>query len=706
MSSRLNPKPTVRRRTGPAGRLLRGLVPAAFVGVWLASPSRACGPHFPNQLLYNARESLLWSPVADLRRELDLILPAGARAAVPRAVVPDRDSTYEHSAAVERADLKAALAAEGMEPRRAEAVLAEYEALRKAIVKHRSSLSDWREWRTDQDRPVFKPPAVPRGLPEDFRMYLTGMVEHLGGRDARAREIWRRLANDVRCGRRVSAAYMLGRSLLDSDPAKAIAWFRQTRALAKAGGSDNLGLAAASYGWEARAELNRGHFAAAIELYLLHLATGDHTAAESLAMVGQQLARAEPAVLADVAKHPAAARVMNAYLLAGGGPYRTDPPESVTHAWLAAVEAAGTADVVGADRLAWSAYQAGRIEAAERWLAKAPADAPIGHWLRSKLLLRQGNIDAATAELAKAVKAFPVDEHWEEVPGTYSSLIYGEALFPARRAAAELGVLHLSRGRYVESLDRLLKSGWWLDAAYVAERVLTADELKQYVDRNWPASKVPPPQAAGARTSNDEPNLSGDLRHLLARRLHRLGRRQEARDYFPPPLRPRLDAYLGAVRAGHDGNRAREDRAASLWEAATIARHEGMELLGTELGPDGFADGGNFDRRDVADYRRERAAEEQENLLAPRPDELRRAASHAPTPDRRFHYRFAAADHAWAAAELMPDEDRDTAVVLHAAGSWLAGRDPAAAERFYHALVNRCSTTRLGHAALRKRWFP
>ena len=59
----------------------------------------------------------------------------------------------------------------------------------------------------------------------------------------------------------------------------------------------------------------------------------------------------------------------------------------------------------------------------------------------------------------------------------------------------EQGVLSLSRGQYVEALDQLYRAavaddgapppeeGWplspyWNDAAYVAERVLTTEELK------------------------------------------------------------------------------------------------------------------------------------------------------------------------------------------------------------------------------------
>ena len=50
-------------------------------------------------------------------------------------------------------------------------------------------------------------------------------------------------------------------------------------------------------------------------------------------------------------------------------------------------------------------------------------------------------------------------------------------------ASGDLGGLHLARGDFVQALDILLTGRLWEDAAYVAERVLTANELKAYVDK-------------------------------------------------------------------------------------------------------------------------------------------------------------------------------------------------------------------------------
>ena len=105
----------------------------------------------------------------------------------------------------------------------------------------------------------------------------------------------------------------------------------------------------------------------------------------------------------------------------------------------------------------------------------------------------------------------------------------------------ELGVLHLARGDYASSLDALLRAGFWADAAYVAERVLTLEELEAYVQRNWPepprptaAQPAPGAQAADKRglyyrdqaSFHDQASFTPVqeatmIRYLLARRLAR-----------------------------------------------------------------------------------------------------------------------------------------------------------------------------------------
>jgi hypothetical protein len=231
----------------------------------------------------------------------------------------------------------------------------------------------------------------------------------------------------------------------------------------------------------------------------------------------------------------------------------------------------------------------------------------------------------------------------------------------------ELGVLRLARNQYAESLDALLRSGFWGDAAYVAERVLTLDELKHYVDRHWPDQKAETNKSNEIDDALDSARTGENLRYLLARRLTRELRGAEAREYYPTEWRPKFDELVARLIEGWDETRYSADRARALFAAAYIARTNGMELLGTEVGPDWFLHGGNFEYGVTPEGR----TNESFKIVPASPDERRRVQAHKADPMARFHYRYQAAFLAWEAAKLMPDDSNETAFVLWQAGEWL-----------------------------------
>jgi len=71
----------------------------------------------------------------------------------------------------------------------------------------------------------------------------------------------------------------------------------------------------------------------------------------------------------------------------------------------------------------------------------------------------------------------------------------------------------------------------------------------------------------------------------------------------------------------------------------------------------------------------------------------------------RYHADYVAADLAWRAAQLMPDNDEQTAILLNTAGSWLKNGDDKAADRFYQAIERRCAKTKIGQEAIKRHWF-
>lgn len=568
--------------------------------------------------------------------------------------------------------------------------------IREKIETPSRLIGDW--WPAGVER------AVPDGLPAQFAHYLAGALAYDEGDFDAARAAWKRLlelAPAQRRQRTVWAAYMIGRTYVggdvEGDAESSVHWMQQTGRLAREGFADRLDLARAARGWEAQSLLRSGDYEASIALYF---ELGDD---RSLADAAQVALHAGPIVLQRLAHDRLARGVLTACVVARGGPWRPQIKEPVLDQWLDALEKASITDMDLADRVAWAAYEHGRVDTARRWLERARGDSHWALWLRSKFLMRDGELEAAAEILVKLLDAWPINDEWQS---------HWEApVYPADHLVGELSMLTLQRGRYVEAMDLLLRAGFLDEAAHIAERVLRVEELRDYVDRNWDTSTphVPPRK----RATHSERGVSADLlrqsiRHLLARRLTRLQRYTDARAYFPDFWQTRLDEMTRALEQSRDVTLPKDDRGEALCRAARIARYDGMELMGTQLGPDFFTHGGNYGYwPDDDKHLPPRALPDHGNsLTGPHPAERARILASRIAPEKRFHYRYVAADWAWQAAVMLPDESDVKAHILCEAGHWLANREPEQADKFYKALVNDCGTTKLGRQARSLRWFP
>jgi hypothetical protein len=581
-------------------------------------------------------------------------------------------------------------------------------------------------------QPPPPPPEFPAlepipGLPQEFADYLAGAVawHNPAVRDkSSARSRWEHLLELPPTERRYKstwATYMLAKSWEKETPERAMSYFSQTRQLAKARFVDSIGLAAASLGWEAKLEFKLKHYEPALELYLQQLAAGDESALQSLRIVAGEALDAEVEELAALAKNLRTQRTLTTYSLSLGPERETseDGPDHGSAApakrmrrWLDAVERAEPRDLESAEKFALLAYQQSDFKLARYWI-ELSSGSPVAEWLRAKLLFREGKLDRATVAWAHVASLFPVRPRnpTNEVPvEVFADTLHVWtgylATTPERYVLAELGALQLSRGDYVRALDAFLNAGFWREAAYVAERVLSVEELKSYVDRTWPAATIE--QAAEEEEKYGEDSVSPALlrtqiRYLLARRLTREIHGDESRPYYPEEWVSQFDALARTLVSGWDESQSVETRAAALLEAARITRTDGMELLGTELEPDWHICSGNCEGTPSEALRGTNAALK---LLRASHDELDRAHRHHADPEARFHYRYQAAFLAWEAAKLLPNNSGQTAYVLWQGGSWLKARDPRTADLFYKALVKRNPQTDLGVLANRTRWFP
>lgn len=685
----------------------------------------ACGPFFPRWLLSDTEQSVQAVPFASFFKEI-AVWRKGTTRRFKTVPPKEEHSQAEQVMDADLTELREALQVAGISAAKQGQILQAHQECREKLQTHAAKMSDWLaepfDWQTNLLRPMpeLGPTSIAPGLPPEFADYMRGSIAYHMGKTNDAVTAWSELLKrpaKERYYRTVWAEYMLGRVAVDSQPQVSIAHFQKVRSLVLEGFADSTGLAAASMGWEARACLALKDYRRAIELYSEQISSGDtyHAAVSLRWTVNQAFADGEVAVQ-TLAADAASRRVVTAVLISQSqwsDELSNLGESSAAEVWLDMLEKNQAAEVELAEQLALVAYQAGEFDFAERWVKRAPQQSATTRWIHAKLLLRGGQMEEATTLLAGLVREFPVlvqappEKGGEEPAELFDRLVteenYGyDETAPSRQGIlGELGVLKLHRREFAASLDCLLRGGYWMDAAYVAERVLTLEELKTYVDRNWSVAK----RIVVVKSEDQVPEFDAgsNLRYLLARRLARENRLTEASEYY---YGEEIELHKDRVKwliIGRDVKRPAKERAKALWEAAKITRSHGLELLGTEVEPDWAIHGGQFDIGvSVAD----RWQQKTNAILKTDTEELQRAVRHEVAPVARWHYRYLAADLAWEALQLMPNQSEATAKVMYEAGGWLKNQDPKAANRFYRALVLRCNKTELGATAEKLRWFP
>ena len=693
----------------------------AFLCAGVAMPLHATGFYGPQTVLEDGGKTVLGTPEFFWELELKRIAKEFKPAEKRKTGEPTKTATPEE---------------QGEEARKAQREAAEKaefaEAVKSGYLK--------------------SPDAISGTEFEDYSKGAEAYGKEKGG-EAEARAAWEKLLKrsaKERKYRSTWAEYMLGKLSLDEQKfAEAVKHFQNTRQLAKEGFADGLGLAADSYGWEARAELDSAHPANAAKLYLMQLALGDASAVASLkALVPDRVpawgsedvsdpnAKKDDAppplsirafgvntpeeALAIAAKDDVLRRIVTAHVLAAGveQTYNNDTNESVPKPdrqmrWLTAVEKAGVKNAPDVELLGWVAYSAGKYRDAARWLKLGKADSNASLWLKAKLSMREGNLKESAAALAEAVRSLPESEQLE------NSLTVGEELYPHQSLNGDLGTVHLARSEFTKALDAFLAADLWEDAAYVAERCLTTKELLDYVKAN-------PPKPGTEEKKDELDYVHGTrnehltkLRALTARRLVREDDYKTAREFFDEKTQKILDDYIATLAKAANEKSPKMERARALFHAAWIARYDGMELMGTEVGPDQASQNGSFGSSDLAMERltgkpHQIEDRDQGDDAKPKPpkfalpvsaEEKKRLGATKLNPELRYHYRHVAAGLAWKAALLMPDGAEETADVLNTAGSWLKNKHEKQADRFYQAIERRCSKTEIGKEAVKKHWF-
>lgn len=188
--------------------------------------------------------------------------------------------------------------------------------------------------------------------------------------------------------------------------------------------------------------------------------------------------------------------------------------------------------------------------------------------------------------------------------------------------------------------------------------------MQQFVSEHAPSAK------AAAENADSQP-MANQLRAVLARRLMRAGKVQQALSFFSDEQSYNAAKQYQQALKTAGSSWSDIDKAEALFQMATITREHGMQLFGYELAPDYAVFDGYYELWNSPSTEVLNAAE------------IKRVNRASDTSAKRFHYRYTAAALADKAADLVPENSQAFAATLCHASRWLLARDSEAAAPYY-----------------------
>lgn len=629
----------------------------------LAGSAVACGPDFPMMLSSDRAQTFAVLPEPVFLVEVQALAATvpdfSALIAKPQAVVFEDSYDYQNDrwvSATEQAEQQ---------------LLSQEQA--KLVQQMRQSAT------------VQQALSVGEALPAELRFYTAAAVSFAQHDYQQAIELFRQvlaLPLEQQQQRRSWALYSLGRALLkqntQTQTSEVSALYSQLQQEVAAGLADPLQLAVASLGEQAKLAKQQGDWAAAIGLYAAQSRWSESGRA-SLLLLSKELAAMPDQELMPLVQTPAVAALLSRYLMTQFSALSYLEPEQLQRL-LVVLNQVPDIQLKNATQLATVAYQQGQFALVKQLLPHLD-QSPQAWWLQAKMALKAGDTAKAAEFYAKASKAFaPEPLQAGTLPAQqdpYAKPSVKELQEQNYcRVQAEHGILELSRGDYLQAISLLTAAGseYWQDTAYIAERVLTLDELKSFVALH-PVTEVP--EKAQWHYFGDT-KVEVLLHHLTARRLMRAGQYQQAQAYFIDPELKQLAKQYQQHAEKAASSWIDHAKAQALFEQAKLAREHGLELLGFELAPDYQVFYGQFEPYEF-------------DTKAPTLPlaELQRVKSSASTYNNRFHYRQLAAELSAEAAKLVPQNSQAFAATLCHSTKWLLLRQPELAQGYYQQYLQQ-----------------
>jgi tetratricopeptide (TPR) repeat protein len=380
--------------------------------------------------------------------------------------------------------------AQGLKPEQVDALIERYRTWRELS----RSVDLFGPYGVRSEPKETKPFPDSSALPGDVQLYLRGAQSYRAGDTTAARRIWTELLDlpaEQRRLRSTWAAWMLAKT--SASAADALPWYQRVTDLRENEQcTDALNLSAAALGWRAAFTEDPVE---KLKLYFDGAAAGCTRLLVDVHKIARDIGQGTDATLsARAAADPLVQQIVTATLLNGG----RDDPASGTLPWVEFLENSGANEIANASRLAWLRYQQADFDQARKWVSLARKDDPSALWLRAKLALRDGDPDLAASQFARAISYYrPInEEHFSEFDGygiPWSDTDTVTELM-RRQFIADYGMTLVARAEFINAVDWLDRGGYHQDAEYLAEQVLTTDELLSWVERRFPQWHEPTPE--------------------------------------------------------------------------------------------------------------------------------------------------------------------------------------------------------------------
>ena len=479
--------------------------------------------------------------------------------------------------------------------------------------------------------------------------------------------------------RKMESAFMLMRSLQKINPKsdEVLTAYKKIEKLFDEKSPDPQKLAFESDGFLAMWHLARAEYFEALQIYfdrylVINLSDfNERSWSESEESLLIALRKCVGANMEKMASNPVFVELATSYLVSG-----SYDKNDLLLLWIEILEKKGVSVKPFGGKIAFALYNNGEFEKSEKILSLADENEPLVRWVKSKFLIRNEDYKAAAQIISDLIKNYsdgnlaklkenefafcgflPNGFCINSNDGKFNSerhlvLMNIENKDPMRsRIIAEYGLLKFNLQDKIGAMECFFNADYYMDAAYICEKLFTLEELKSYADANL----------------DDKSKKADFVRAILTLKILKEEKSLEnARKYFSGDKKyvEFMKNLADAMKIATDESKSAEIRAVANWEIFTLYCEGAAEMF-LEF----YENGDNY-------YD---------------------AESNKPK------YLYTAFDHALKAADMMPD--KALAARMYVSSCWKL-QDSKYILPAYKNLCKRCRGTKEGDYAWKKHWIP